>query len=78
MVFDLSVKKAREGVANFWVEYTVMTSGEEKADKRKEGRAFCHALEEEECKNYVRSQGEGELGPAAFATGKWPRIFGRG
>ena len=38
MVLDLSVKKAREGVANFWVEYTVMTSGVPGGKSRQEER----------------------------------------
>ena len=40
-------------------------SQEEKEDVGKD--LFCHALEEEECSNHVRSQGE--LGPVVSATG---------
>ena len=60
------------------MEGIVGTSGsqEEKADAGEERDFFCHALEEEECSNHVRSLGE--LGPVVSATGRWPRMFGRG
>ena len=34
---------------------------------------FCHALEEKGHSNYVRPQRK--LGPAAFTTGGWPRMW---
>jgi len=42
------------------VEGKGRTSGsqEEKADTRKERRAFCHAMEGEEASNHVRSREE--------------------
>ena len=46
-----------------------------KGDTRREGGVLCHALDEEEYSNHVRSLGE--LGPVA-AIGGWPWMFGRG
>lgn len=43
------------------------SSEEVKGEARKERGSFCHVLEEEECSNYVRSQGE--LGHVASAIG---------
>lgn len=57
-------------------------SQEERADQGRRGWFwfglvfFCYALEEEEHSNHVRSQSE--LGPVGSATGRWPRMFGRG
>lgn len=47
---------------------------EEKETQEGEG-LFWHALEEEGCSNHVRRQGE--LGPAASASGMWPKMSGR-
>ena len=74
----LLICQSRRLGANCWAEGTGgnSRSQEEKADAGKQKRAFCHALEEEEHSNHVRSLEE--LRPVASATGRWPRMFGRG
>ena len=57
-----------------WVEGIGGTLRKKEAQERE--RAFCHALEKEECSNHVRSWGK--LGLVASTTGGWPRMFDRG
>jgi hypothetical protein len=58
-------------------DFRVLGQGEGEEDMRMDRGAFCHALEQKELSNHVRSL-SGKAGVVTSATGRWPRVFGRG